>query len=75
MRFVSGRERNTQGVTWPCEIINSPLAVPKCNLGEVEKAMFPWVDWPCEFIFYLLSRPKCDLDEIEKSVSQSVTWP
>jgi len=42
----------------------------KCDLGEVDKAMFQVVARHCELIFFLLIRPKCDLCEIDKDMFQ-----
>ena len=44
------------------------LTSSKCDLGEVEKAMFQ--ECPClfELIYGLLSIPKCDIVEVKKAL-------
>jgi len=40
------------------------LTSPKCDLFEVEKAMFQRLAYHFEVIFGLLTIPKCDLVEV-----------
>jgi hypothetical protein len=48
------------------------LCVPKCDWGEVEKAMFQEVELHCELISCLPIRPKSDLVVVEKATFQLV---
>jgi len=50
------------------------LTSPKCDLGEVEKAMIQGVAFHFELIFGLLTIPKCDLGELEKTMLQGLVW-
>ena len=44
------------------EVIFWFLTNPKCDLFEVDKAMFHMVEWHFELIFWLLTSPKFFLD-------------
>jgi hypothetical protein len=44
------------------------LVFPKFDLGDVEKAIFQWVDRTCKMIFFLLAVPKCDMGELQKAL-------
>jgi hypothetical protein len=46
------------------------LPTPKCDLVEVEKAMFKVTSYPLYLIFYFLTKRKLDLREVEKDVSR-----
>ena len=48
------------------------FTIPKCDLFEVDKAIFQVVEWHFESIFCLLSSPKCDVVEVEKAVSSAI---
>ena len=48
------------------ELIFFLLTSPKCDLGEVEKAMFQGLACQFELIFGLFTVPKCDLVLVEK---------
>jgi len=49
------------------------LTSPKCDLSEVEKAMFQGLAFHFELIFGLLTIPKWDLFEVEKAMFQGLT--
>jgi len=42
----------------------------KCDLSEVDKAMFQVVARHCELIFCLLTQQKCFMDEVDKAMFQ-----
>ena len=62
-----------QVVARHCKLIFFLLTSPKCDLGEIEKAMSQ--DFTCHFelIFGLFTIAKCELVEIEKSMFQGLT--
>jgi len=55
------------GLDWP----DAPS--PKCDLGEVEKAMFQGLACHFELIFGVLNIPKCELVEVEKGLYLGLT--
>jgi hypothetical protein len=61
-----------QCVTRTCAPIFHLLPGPKCDFGEVEKAMFQGSPGP-ETHFLPLGRPKMPLSEFEKAVFLLVT--
>jgi hypothetical protein len=52
----------------PCDSIFCLLAVPKCDVGGIEKAMYPVVEWLWELNINILSVTKYDLCEVEKAM-------
>ena len=54
------------------ELIFGLLTNPKCDLVEVERAMFQVCAWHSQVILDLWTSPKCDLDEDEKAMIQVV---
>ena len=48
------------------ELIFFLLTSQKCNLAEVEKAMFQGLTWHFQLIFGPLNSQKCDLCELKK---------
>jgi len=57
------------------EFIFLLLTSPKCDLGEVEKAMFKLLICHSELIFGIFTIPKCDFVEVEKALFQGAAWP
>jgi len=52
------------------ELIFFLLTSPKCDLSEVEKAMFQGLACHVELIFGILTILKCDLVEVENTLFQ-----
>ena len=52
------------------ELIFFILTNSKCDMGEVEKAMFQGVVCHSVLIFGLLTNPKCDFVVVEKAMFQ-----
>ena len=42
-----------QGLACHFELIFGLLTIPKCDLGDIEKAMFQGLEWHSQFIFGL----------------------
>jgi len=53
---------------WHLDLNFGLLTIPKCDLFEVEKAMFQGFSCHFELIFGLLTIPKCDLGEDVKAM-------
>ena len=49
------------------------LTIPRCDLGEVEKAMFQRLVSHFELIFGLLTIPKFDLVEVQKAMFERLS--
>jgi hypothetical protein len=52
---------------WPLDLIIYLLVLLKCDVGEVDEAMFQGVERPCEINFYLLRIQKKRLVKIRGS--------
>jgi hypothetical protein len=64
-----GREKmRTFKHRWDLEVIFCLLGGPKCDLVEVEKAMFQGVFWPYKLISFIVPGQKCVLCEVEKEI-------
>ena len=50
------------------------LTSSKCDLGEVDKAMFQEFLCQYELIYDLLTIQKCDIVEVKKALFQGAAW-
>jgi hypothetical protein len=74
--WMRSRNRCFNGSPCPTNTFSAWLTDPKCEFGEVEKAMFPGIERLWNLIFCLLIITKFDLVEIGKAILRGIdrTW-
>ena len=68
MWLGSGREYEVSSGLQALWTISCLFTSPKCDLSNVEKAMFEVLAVHFHLIFFLLTNPECDFCEVEEAI-------